>query len=123
MRRAPLAGLLAAGQFRGRVPAGLELLQRSPIYRYAGKLLDDLEVEGAVSGELALAMDIRSGSTAPRIVVTTELTEARVKSRLLALTLDNVEGGLDFNSEAGFSSRNLRSTLFGEPVLTEVGSR
>ena len=115
-------GLLATGQFRGRVPAGLELLQRSPIYRYAGKLLDDLEVEGAVSGELALAMDIRSGSTAPRIVVTTELTEARVKSRLLALTLDNVEGGLDFNSEAGFSSRNLRSTLFGEPVVTEVGA-
>ena len=115
-------GLLATGQFRGRVPAGLELLQRSPIYRYAGKLLDDLEVEGAVSGELAWAMDIRSGSTAPRIVVTTELTEARVKSRLLALTLDNVEGGLDFNSEAGFSSRNLRSTLFGEPVVTEVGA-
>ena len=113
--------LLASGQFHGSGIAALDLLQNSPIYTNATALLDDLELEGAVTGRLELAMDIRSPAAPPQIALAAELSDAKVTSRLLALTLEDLRGGLDFNSETGFSSRDLQSTVFGQPVVTEIG--
>ena len=114
--------LLAFGRFQGRGAAALDLLRNSPIYNVSPALLDDLNFQGVVAGALDLAMNIRSPDAAPQVTVSTELSQAKVSSRLLALTLDDLQGGLDFDSKTGFASRNLRSTLFGEPVSTEIGS-
>ncbi|MBT6039927.1 MAG: hypothetical protein HOH17_11720, partial [Halieaceae bacterium] len=92
-----------------------------PIYNATSALLDDLELEGFVTGGLELAMDIRPPAAPPQVAVSTELSKAKVRSRLLALTLEDVEGGLDFNSETGFRGRNLQSTLFGQPVVAAIG--
>ena len=113
--------LLASGQFRGEGTAALNLLRHSPIYNATSALLDDLELEGFVTGDLELAMDIRPPAAPPQVAVSTELSKAKVRSHLLALTLEDVEGGLDFNSETGFSGRNLQSTLFGQPVVAAIG--
>ena len=113
--------LLASGDFRGRGTSVLNLLRNSPIYNLSPALLDDLDLEGAVTGKLELAMDIRSPLSPPRVAVSAELSQARVKSRLLSLILEDLQGGLDFKSDIGFSSRNLRSTLFGESVATKIG--
>lgn len=113
--------LLASGRFRGEGTAALNFLRHSPIYSSTSALLDDLELEGSITGGLELAMDIRAPSAPPQVAVSTEFSKARVTSRLLALTLEDVEGGLDFNSETGFQGRDLKSTLFGEPVFTAIG--
>ena len=114
--------LLVQGQFQGGVVDGLNLLRQSPVYALAPELLDDLSADGSISGALDLALDLNALDQAPNVAVRTDITGATVASDTLALTLTDVQGGLDYSSTGGFSGRNVVCRLFGAPVDVDIGA-
>jgi uncharacterized protein YhdP len=74
-----------------------------------------------VAGSLSLNLDLNSRANDVDVILTTDLSDLVVRSKLLGVTLTDVSGGLDFDWVDGFTSRSLAAALFDKPVAITIG--
>ena len=113
--------LAVSGNYRGEGDSAIGLLRQSPIYPLASVVLDDLQLAGPIDGQLDLKLDIRAPLQNPQIGVTTEFSGVRVGSGILSLAIDDVTGGLDYDFEEGFASRDLHGMFFDQALTAIIG--
>lgn len=116
------AGLLLAVDARLEGPAqdGFEAVKQSPLRGLVGDAFADWQMQGELSTALELAMDLRTPGAGTRVSLQSELDGVALDLAPWGVVLQQLQGTLRYHTGSGFSSRNLRASLWGQPLRVEV---
>ena len=116
------AELLLAVDARLEGPAqdGLEAVNQSPLRGLVGDALADWQMRGELSTALELAMDLRAPGPSTRVSLQSEFVDVALDLAPWGVVVQQLQGTLRYHTGSGFSSRNLRASLWGQPLRVEV---
>ena len=98
-----------------------QTLAQLPALSFADSIFDDLEVVGDTDTDLRIAFDLKNLSETLDVNVGMTLNGARIASELLALQAEKLTGKIGYQTTTGFYSTDLTATIFGRPVLIDMG--
>lgn len=108
--------LAVSGRMQGPAADGLRLVRESPLAELSGHVFDEWALTGNLQTRLALELDLVEGGAAPRVQVATQLEGGDLEIAPLDLSVQAVSGAVNYDSDTGFSSRDLVGRLWGEPI-------
>lgn len=104
------------GRLEGVAEDGLRVVNNSPITDIVGSVFTDWRVAGQLQTDLQLQLILGGTTQPPEINVKTLLQGVDLKVDPGNLSISNINGVFSYNSELGFSSRNLEGQLWGRPI-------
>jgi len=115
--------LAVAGRVSGPAADGLRVLNESPLADIVGGAFRDWRLAGSLETDLELDMNLGDRSERPRVEVTTRWRGGDMTVAPGNLQFEGINGELDYSTTAGFRSRSLTATLWGEPVSATLAQR
>ncbi len=115
--------LAVDGSLAGPAADGLAVVNNSPLGELAGGTFSDWQLAGELTADIALLLNLTDDTVTPQVGVATRLAAADLDINPGQLPLRGISGELDYDSEAGFSSRDLVGELWGRPLQASVGQR
>lgn len=103
----------------GSAADGLRVLHQSPLAEPLGGALAEWTAEGALAARLRLDIPL-SVAAPPEVALQLELADVTLGIRPGQLTLEAIQGQLEYASGAGFASRGLAARLWGESLSLEL---
>lgn len=118
----PAANLRLAidGRLVGPAADGLYVVNNSPLSELVGNAFGAWGLTGELATELALDLNLSDEQVAPGVVLSVSFTDVDLDIEPGKLPLRGINGILDYDSAAGFSSRDLVGTLWGRPLQARV---
>ncbi|MBP6700952.1 MAG: hypothetical protein KA135_06870, partial [Halioglobus sp.] len=111
------------GSVVGPAADGLAVVNDSPLAGLAGNVFADWQLAGDLATDLDLVLDLGAGAAPPEVRVSTRFTAVDLDIRPGGLPLRAISGVLDYDTRAGFSSRDLAGQLWGQALEVSVGQR
>ncbi len=115
--------LAVAGSLQGPAADGLAVLNDSPLREFVGDTFAAWQLTGDIHTRLQLLLDLGQKAAPPQVEVYTRWHDVAMQIEPAGLPLNAVNGEFDYHWRRGFSSRDLRAELWGEPLTAEVGGR
>ena len=115
----PVIGVQA--EMSGGVGDALTLLQSSPVAATLA-FLEHWQADGEVSGALDLSLPLRRLATDGRHWVTTDIRDGTLRSPILKLDFDGINGPLEYDSDSGLQSEALSGRLWGHPLQASIAT-
>ena len=115
--------LAVDGSLAGPAADALTVVNNSPLGALAGGTFSDWQLAGDLAADIALLLNLTDSSVTPQVGVSARLAAADLDINPGKLPLRGLSGVLDYDSEAGFSSRDLVGELWGRPLEASVGQR
>lgn len=113
----PVIGVEA--DVEGRVGDALALLQSSPVAPSL-TFLEHWEADGEVSGTLDLSLPLQRLTSDGRHRVATHITQGTLRSPVLKLDFEDIDGPLEYDSASGLQSDALTGRLWGHPLQASI---
>jgi uncharacterized protein (TIGR02099 family) len=109
------------GRFAGEARHALRFLQQTPVREVLGDFIDQWQLAGEVQGGLKLKVPLVKQA---QLNVETSIDFDKVKLTVpdLRLSVDHIYGRLDYSTDEGLASEQLRGRLWGEPLRAELRS-
>ncbi len=103
------------------IPGGLAILAASPLSTSVEALRRDLSATGRALVDLDLELDLNQVAETLKIDVDIAIESGSLYSRASNLEITDVNGGLDFDSATGFTSRALTGSFMNQPLDINIG--
>lgn len=111
------------GSISGPAANGLTVINDSPVSDIVGGAFRDWTLQGALDTRLDLKMNLTNKNLAPVVGVATTWRDVDLRIQPGNLLVEGLSGAFDYSSAAGFSSRKLAGTIWGQPLTAEVQQR
>ena len=118
--REPIRKLHIEGTAKGPAASGLRLLQESWLRTKVGAVFDHWSASGNLEIDLKLALPLLNTDLTPRYNIAIKLDDSAIELQDQRLSLRNLNGELTLDSESGFSSPGIDSTLWGYPLAIKL---
>lgn len=105
----------------GGVDDALTLLQASPVAASLA-FLEHWQADGEVSGALDLSLPLRRLASDGRHRITTDISDGSLRSPILKLGFDDIQGPLVYDSDSGLQSDALSGRLWGHPLQATIAT-
>ena len=115
--------LAVAGSLAGPAADGLAVVNNSPLGGLVGGTFSDWRLAGELATDIDLLLNLTDKAIVPAVAVSARFAGAELDIQPGKLPLRGISGVLDYDSEAGFSSRDLVAELWGRPLQVVVGQR
>tara|TARA_R110001599_G_scaffold65838_2_gene185943 strand:- start:193077 stop:197018 length:3942 start_codon:yes stop_codon:yes gene_type:complete len=104
----------------GPAADALAVINDSPLSGYTGGVFADADLRGELETELSLLVNLSDKAAVPEVDVVNRFSAVELDLNPGNLPLRDIYGVLSYTTAAGFSSRDLRASLWGEPVQVVV---
>jgi len=111
------------GKFRGSATDGLAVVNQSLLGELVGGSFAQWQVSGDVDADLQLELNLADRSAAPLVDLRTRWRDVNLDIEPGSLPLRGISGALNYRSTEGFSSEQLRGTLWQQPLYAQVSQR
>lgn len=111
--------LTANASMFGSAADGLRLIHESPLKANVGNTFTSWELTGSMQTELDLQISL-SNKRSPKVDVSTLWQQVDIDMKPLGLRADAVSGILNYNTNSGFSSKDIAGTIWQQPLAIEV---
>ena len=115
--------LAVDGSLAGPAADGLTVVNSSPLGRIVGGTFSDWQLAGELETDIELLLSLTDSAVEPMVAVSTRFVGADLDIQPGKLPLRGISGVLDYDSGAGFSSRELEGELWGRPFQAAVAQR
>ena len=115
--------LAVDGSITGPAADGLTVVNTSPLGGLVDGTFSDWQLTGELATDIELLLNLTDPAIAPGVAVSTRFVEVDLDIQPGNLPLRGISGVLDYDTEAGFSSRDLAGELWGRPLQAAVGQR
>lgn len=115
--------LATSGRLAGPAADGLFVVNNSPLRKLVGNVFAAWELTGELATDLALELNLSDTQVPPGVALSVEFANADLDIKPGKLPLRGIGGVLDYDSAAGFSSRDLVGKLWGRPLQASVSQR
>ncbi|MEM9256003.1 MAG: DUF3971 domain-containing protein [Pseudomonadota bacterium] len=111
------------GQIEGPAGDGLKVVNESPLASAVGAAFANWRLEGELSADLRLRLNLSDQTALPLVDVATRWRDVSIDVQPGDLPLRNVSGGFSYSTLTGFSSTGLQASLWGEALQAELRQR
>ena len=115
--------LAVEGELAGSAADGLRVVNESLLGELVKGAFSDWQATGELETRLQLELNLADKTVPPVVDVHTKWDDVDLLINPGRLQVRGMGGVLDYSSAAGFSSRGLAGTLWGEPVSASVQQR
>ncbi len=115
--------LAVEGRLSGSAQDGLAIVNESLLGELTRGAFQDWQAEGELDARLQLLLNLGDKSVPPEVDVSARLEGARVQIEPGGLTVTDLSGVVDYSSEAGFSSDDLKGKLWERALAVELKQR
>jgi len=113
--------LAVDGSIEGPAADGLAMVNGPVLGPLVENALDSYRLEGALASHLGLLLDLSDDQVPARVELRARLRDATLQMEPGDLTLDAINGTLDYSTDGGFTTRDMTASLWGEPLTLRVG--
>ena len=114
------SALSILGGLSSDTSSALELLMASPIGEIIGTAFDDWKFSGKVATNVELIIPLDEDATEAHHKVNAHFSDTGIHIGEVDLFIENVNGVLNYHSETGFSSDNLKGTIWEKDFAFDV---
>ena len=108
------------GSLAGPAADALAVVNDSPLSGYTGGVFANADARGELETELRLLVNLGDKAAVPEVDVVNRFSAVELDLNPGKLPFRDIYGVLSYTTAEGFSSRDLRASLWGEPVQVVV---
>ncbi len=110
-------------QTEGRAEAGFDILQKTPLADMVGDIIQDMDLQGGMAVDLALAVPLDKGERKTAVDVDVKVQDGTFDLHSQKLQVSGLNTGVHFDLEQGLSAPQLAGTSFAGPIAGSLSTR
>ncbi len=109
------------GALEGSAQDGLDVVNQSPLRKLVGDAFIDWRLDGGLTADLRLELDLTNLQTPPKVALDAKLSGVSLDTGPLGVEVGAINGAFSYRTETGFAAQEISGQLWGQPLLAGIG--